>query len=135
MELNNNTVCAVLCIDAVENNISSGRYYTGDQSREYTFSGLDRFLLEMDALMNNQDLGESCALLDGTIRRSGKVATFRLQILFRRNGSWQGSVMWLETRHEEHFRSALELLSIIDQALGSAQKQRMRPSSLKITKQ
>lgn len=134
MERNSNAVCAVLCIDTVENNISSGRYYTGEQTREYTFNGLDRFLLELDALMNDQDLGESCALPDGAIRRSGKIATFRLQILFRRNASWQGSVMWLETRHEENFRSTLELLSIIDQALGPAQKQRMCPSSLKITK-
>ena len=134
MEHNNATVCTVLCIDAVENNISSGRYYTGDQAQEYIFNGLDRFLLTLDALMNNEDLGNSCAVLNDTIRRPGKIATFRIQILFRRNASWQGSVMWLETRHEENFRSTLELLTIIDQALGPAQKQRMCPSSLKITK-
>lgn len=33
------------------------------------------------------------------------------------NGTWQGSVTWVEEQREQHFRSALELLKLIDGAL------------------
>jgi len=43
------------------------------------------------------------------------------RILFRQNASWQGSVVWVEGRQEERFRSALELVLLMDSAL-TAQK-------------
>ena len=52
--------------------------------------------------------------------RVGKLATLELHILFRLNASWQGSVRWLETKQEQHFRSVLELIFLIDSALGGA---------------
>ena len=134
MENLNKPFGAILCIDAVENSISSGRFFIGDLSREQSFCGLDRFLLELDEQMNSMDCVTYDHVKTGVVWHPGKVASFKVQIKFRRNASWQGSVMWLETRHEEHFRSALELLSFIDQALVPAQKQRMCPSSLKIAK-
>lgn len=135
MEKKNNEFLAILCIDAVENNISSGRFYWGNLSEEQSFMGLDQFLLTMDALMDSAEDSGAPVEQSGAVWHPGKIATFKLQVLFRRNASWQGSVMWLETRHEENFRSVLELMSIINQALVPAQKQRMCPSSLKITKQ
>ncbi len=47
----------------------------------------------------------------------GKVATFTLKLLFRQNASWQGSVLWNEGNSEETFRSVLELLLLMDNAL------------------
>ena len=35
----------------------------------------------------------------------------------QQNGTWQGSVTWVEEQREQHFRSALELLKLIDGAL------------------
>ena len=49
----------------------------------------------------------------------GIKATFSVQILFRQNASWQGSVLWVERKIEESFRSVLELLLLIDNALSS----------------
>jgi len=49
----------------------------------------------------------------------GIKATFLVQILFRQNASWQGSVLWVERKIEESFRSVLELLLLIDNALSS----------------
>lgn len=51
----------------------------------------------------------------------GKAATFKIKILFQQNASWQGSVAWLEQNCEETFRSALELLFLIDSAFDSQQ--------------
>ena len=124
----------VLCVATVENDLPSGRYYYGDLSSEYRFDNMDDFILNTDALLNGTPHSTPTPRERGEILLNGKSATFKLRILFRHNDDWQGSVMWLETRHEEHFRSVMELTSIIHQALIPAQKQRMSPSSLKIAK-
>ncbi|MFR0951726.1 MAG: hypothetical protein ACLSGK_02375 [Lachnospiraceae bacterium] len=38
-------------------------------------------------------------------------------VRINKNGTWQGSVTWVEEQREQHFRSALELLKLIDGAL------------------
>lgn len=45
------------------------------------------------------------------------LATFKLQLLFRQNASWQGNVVWMEKGTEAQFRSALELVSLMDSVL------------------
>lgn len=49
--------------------------------------------------------------------RAGKLATFSLHIMFRQNASWQGRIHWLEEKQEQNFRSVLELMSLMDNAL------------------
>ncbi len=44
-------------------------------------------------------------------------ATFKLHLLFRQNASWQGSVIWMEEGLEAQFRSALELVTLMDSVL------------------
>ena len=53
--------------------------------------------------------------------QTGKAATFLIRILFRQNASWQGSILWLEGKREESFRSVLELIFLMNDAL-NAQK-------------
>ena len=48
---------------------------------------------------------------------TGILATFAVRVLFRQNASWQGSVTWLEGKQEKSFRSALELIFLINSAL------------------
>ena len=43
--------------------------------------------------------------------------TFVVKILDRQNATWQGEVTWVEEQKVQHFRSALELLKMIDGAL------------------
>ena len=43
--------------------------------------------------------------------------TFVIDIIDQKNASWQGSVKWINTGKKENFRSALELLRLIDSAL------------------
>lgn len=133
--LQENKLLAILCIDKVENDVPRGRFYHGDLSVEYDLNRLDQFFLAVDAILAGRE-PELPALKreNEAVWHSGKVATFKVQIMYNRNASWQGSVMWLETRHEEHFRSELELMSVIHQALVPAQKQRMCPSGLKTIK-
>lgn len=43
--------------------------------------------------------------------------TFVIKILDRQNATWQGSISWVEEHREQYFRSALELLKLIDGAI------------------
>lgn len=47
-------------------------------------------------------------------REAKEAATFILQIKFRQNNTWQGSLEWVEKKKTLMFRSALELIKIID---------------------
>lgn len=49
----------------------------------------------------------------------GKTNTFVVQITYQQNYTWQGTVKWMDQKKEEHFRSALELISMIDDAVKS----------------
>ena len=57
-----------------------------------------------------------------TVEESGKLATFKIDVLFRQRASWQGVICWLEENTEECFRSFLELAQLIDSALTPADK-------------
>ena len=67
------------------------------------FSGVDR----LDKVQSPEDF----------IENRGQKGTFFLNVRYRQNSSWQGSVTWVEEQREQHFRSALELLKLIDGAL------------------
>jgi len=49
--------------------------------------------------------------------KKGKEGTFVVKILDCQNATWQGSVVWVEGQQEQYFRSALELLKLIDGTL------------------
>ena len=48
--------------------------------------------------------------------------TFIIRVQHRQNASWQGSVQWVEGGKEQHLRSALELIKMMDEALEQAGK-------------
>lgn len=50
----------------------------------------------------------------------GKRATFKVNVLFRQNASWQGTLTWLEGNVSENFRSVLEMMMLIDSAFEAA---------------
>ena len=49
-------------------------------------------------------------------------ATFVVQVQFCENSSWQGTLSWTDQRKEQHFRSALELVKLMDEALDKNKK-------------
>lgn len=42
---------------------------------------------------------------------------FLIEIKSQENYSWQGTIHWLKENRKEHFRSAIELIRLIDSAL------------------
>lgn len=43
--------------------------------------------------------------------------SFIVKVLSQDNFTWQGTITWIETGETQHFRSALELIKMIDSAL------------------
>lgn len=67
-----------------------------------------------------------------TIR--GKKATFRVKVMFRQNASWQGTITWVDQNKEENFRSALEMLMLIDSSFEAQELAAEDSDSLEMAK-
>lgn len=46
----------------------------------------------------------------------GSSASFTVQIQFQQNGTWQGTVMWMDQKRSQRFRSEIELLELMREA-------------------
>ncbi|NLU32009.1 MAG: hypothetical protein GXX04_05250 [Clostridiaceae bacterium] len=44
-------------------------------------------------------------------------ATFLIKVLLRQNATWQGKIQWIEKNKTQNFRSDLEMLKLMDDAL------------------
>ena len=121
----------VICVDRFDGGVLAGRLCNPALEDGEPFSGVLELLRKMEALLDGMEFPQSFTARRsflppegwpagrskaGPIRR-GSRATFAMQIMFRRNASWQGSVSWLEGNQQENFRSVLELLLLIDSAL------------------
>ena len=43
--------------------------------------------------------------------------TFIIKIINKQNSTWQGSITWVEEQKTQNFRSALEMIKMIDEVL------------------
>ena len=124
----------VVCIDSYEDRTPKGRFYNPYIPEGKGFDSMIQFLLEMEEILNRMDFPRSytatrifatpperSGIPPCTEIRTGGKATFAVRILFRQNASWQGSVTWLEGKREQSFRSALELILLMDSALSIRQ--------------
>ena len=48
-----------------------------------------------------------------------KKGTFVVKIEFCQHGTWQGKVIWAEENRTERFRSTLELMGLMNEAMAS----------------
>ena len=121
----------LVCIDSYENGVLLGRMYNSRYGGAESFRSTVGFLNKMEQILDIENrpqafkavrtfgpvigsLPDPPAIM---LPREGKLATLELHILFRQNASWQGSIRWLEEGKEQHFRSVLELIFLIDSAL------------------
>ena len=57
------------------------------------------------------------------IEKDNNGGTFIVKIMNQQKSTWQGSVTWVEEQKTEYFRSALELIKMMDEAMGNGEKQ------------
>lgn len=68
---------------------------------------------------NHKTIQEAIKVLDKdrVINQRGDKGTFVVHVQYRQNATWQGEVLWAEKKISRKFRSALELMKLIDGAL------------------
>ena len=121
----------LVCVDACQSGVLSGRFYNRFLSEGKSFRCLTEFLQAMEHMLNTLDFPRVYTQCRSFIsaaspvsdrgaeenRIGGMEATFAVRIRYRQNSSWQGTVKWLEGEQELQFRSALELICMISNVL------------------
>ena len=126
-----------LCVDSYERGELKGSYYNrGLDGGGRSFDSLSQFLIGAEKLADSTNFpqaytakrsfaggwnasGGDCA---GSENRKGELGTFIIRLLFRQHTSWQGTVTWIEGGGEQTFRSVLELIFLMDSALGGCEE-------------
>jgi hypothetical protein len=128
-----------ICVDSYEDKQLKGRLWQGALDEEKPFNNAMQLLILLETQFSKLNCPQSFTQMrsfnsstsaheptwDNTppphCSLSGERATFHLKVIFRQNASWQGTITWSEGKREEPFRSALELLLLIDSALSLPQ--------------
>ena len=53
--------------------------------------------------------------------------TFEVTVKFQQNSTWQGQIFWAEKNIKQNFRSVLEMLRLMDEALGEGSEGSSQP--------
>ena len=126
-----------ICIDGRADNDGWGRVYHCYSEEHVTFRNYYELLLKLECLMDDLNYPQSAVRLrtfkeenskdrkkvkkvindSDVIRQTGKKGTFVVHVMYRQNATWQGEVVWTETGEVRKFRSALELLKLMDSAM------------------
>ena len=57
---------------------------------------------------------------------AGKLATFLVHVQYCQNATWQGTIVWADEKQTSNFRSALEMLKLMDSAVEQSDERRDR---------
>ncbi len=55
----------------------------------------------------------------GLVEEAKKTGTFVINVMRQENATWQGEITWAEKNTKKKFRSTLELIKMMDQALSN----------------
>lgn len=127
-----------VCVDTSNHGEFSGRLYQCYEEEPWHYKNVVQLLRLMDNLYDlisyPQASTESRAFVkkerkplqklerqvpqDKILKQRGEVATFIIYVQYRQNATWQGEVIWSERGIKQQFSSALELIKLLDSALG-----------------
>lgn len=133
----------VIYVDSYENKCVEGRFYHPTFGRGKNFHSLIELLKMMEGLfedmsyptasmqirkfqpealcMDKEFYGDENNVSMHYLEPKGKLVTFSVKVQFRRNASWQGILRWIDEGKEEYFRSTLEMIMLMDNALGEGE--------------
>lgn len=130
----------VVGIDQIDRVDYSGRLWNGYQKEPVAFQNSMELMREMEAFFDEINFPQSAMRIRSfqkeqrSARWAGKAedrkpdmceleknkgekGTFIVQVMYRQNATWQGQVIWAEQNKKVYFRSAMELLKLMDSAL------------------
>lgn len=123
-----------VCIDAYKEDIS-GRLYSPLSTEEITFGGVGELLLKMDKLFDKvgypqafqnkrsfdgeQGVGNAYRGIPKVLRtgenivaQTGAYSTYDVEVISRRNTSWQGVIYTADGERKGEFNGEVELLAL-----------------------
>ena len=133
----------LVCVDDFANNEIYGRFYNLYLPKGVRFQGVIDLLSKLESLfdefafpqryndMRSFMINGKGELVQPTAKKewrqqmseeiyeqeAGNTSTFVVEVQYRRNATWQGTVRWIDGNKTERFRSTLELLKLMDSAL------------------
>lgn len=110
---------AIVTVKAYKNGIMEGYLQHPRLKEKEEFHSLSQMVLFLDGLLDlehcpNQPLPLICP--ENESKKGMDV--FRIQIFFREHYTWQGRLIWQNENQEAVFRSAIELIQMLDEILG-----------------
>lgn len=142
-ENNANLARLVICVDEVEGIFASGRLYSAYLQCERPFTcfedliHLSELIFDLTSFpqptfgkryfrnhsqhhpVKREEIMKNIQIIDEKQLKNGEKGTFVVRVLFRQNATWQGTVTWIEGNKTQHFRSMLELIHLLEDALGT----------------
>lgn len=116
-----------------------GFLYHAQSDRGIEFSSAVELLLQIEGLMdqtNTPQRSEETRSFPGGfggerpstegrtgVEKNPALAVFQLNVMFRQNATWQGSLLWADEGMEAHFRSVLEVINLMNSALTRGKEQ------------
>ena len=64
--------------------------------------------------------------MDNIIKKDDCKATFSIQIQFQQHATWQGTITWAEGGKSQKFRSELEMLKLMMEAVSADESDDMK---------
>lgn len=135
-----------VCVDQRDDNESSGRMYCCYETGPVFFKNEYQLLKAMEELMERIGYPQSSVEMrsyssqngrqqesappvkrerpapvtdkEMVLGQRGEKATFLIHVKYRQSATWQGEIVWVERGVKQSFRSALELLKLMDSADG-----------------
>ncbi|MBC8571438.1 hypothetical protein [Zongyangia hominis] len=142
--LSSNVSKTLVCIDRFENTEISGRLNNPYMEHAIPFDGVIDMITKMEKILDAVTFPLSSVRYrsfedadkivttwmpkrevlryyedDIFSNKKGMLATFLVQVQYRHNATWQGYVRWLEETKAQNFRSTLELIKLLSDALVS----------------
>ena len=109
---------AVVTVTSYANGVIEGCLQHPRLRRKERLQSLSQMILLLNSLLDLENCPD--APLPLILQDSSAVegaAVFRIQVLFREHCTWQGRLIWQNENKEFVFRSAMELLQILDEVL------------------
>lgn len=109
---------AVVTVRTYEDGIMAGCLQHPRLKRKEEFHSLSQMVLLLNSLLDLENCpNQPLPLVQVGQGKGESIAVFRIQILFREHYTWQGRLIWQDENMEMVFRSAIELIQLLDEIL------------------
>lgn len=131
----------VISVDSVQNGELAGSIYSAFCNESMRFYNACQMIAILDDLFDQLSFPQSsvnyrkfssknCKTkqfkktgdnMDSKEIKKNSAARFVVHVQFRQNATWQGTIQWLDENKTQKFRSTMEMLKLMDEAVSSMQ--------------